>query len=74
MEAAGDSHIRYVAAIQQPHHEGLRVHASCCIDEVQRDQIEKFAQYKLQSIEQVSSDMFSNFCARQREKFISFLC
>jgi len=48
------NHIRYVAALRQPHNEELGVEAECCLDVEQRDPIVKFAHYKLKSVKEVS--------------------
>ena len=54
-----DNQISYVAAIRQPHSDGLFVEASCCLGNDDdgydnKEPIEKFARYKLKSIENVS--------------------
>ena len=55
MEDNQQPHLRYVAAVQQPHTDGLFVEASCCVGEGDdREPIERFARYKLRAINEVN--------------------
>jgi hypothetical protein len=62
--------------VRQPHQEELDMEASCCIDEVQRDQIEKFAAYKLKPVQEVSKRTRVATLSQPMDAFLGskFLC